>query len=219
MKKNFTKQRGQYGTTETYQDELNSADCVENIYHYLVDNYPIEGYTYCLLNVISEELYYKRDCITIPDNYEARTIQPDSPTIILRDNTNPNNVYLVLVSEDKYQSTGGNAIERIAKNFNVINDKVCNNIDILPYVMFISGKSFILENGEYDQYFLAKFREFLPYYYNNKPSIWTPGLPHNSAKKIWNRVYFKRDRFSYDEKMNILMETAMQSVNYYKSIL
>lgn len=212
------KKRGKYGTSETYNDEIISKECTGEIYQYLDAYEVIDGYEYVFLEKgITEYMYYKRDNSTGILPTKERKIESDIPSIILRNKNNKNEWYLILSGEDKYQDTLGNAIERTAKNFNATFEKICFNSDICPYPIFCAGKAFVNKNGEINDYILSKFREMLPYCQNGIPHIWNPSDIHTSFKKEWNRICFSQKRFTKDEKFNILMEIAEQSVAYLKN--
>lgn len=204
---------GKYGTEETCKDEFISKDCARDIYNYMVVNCPINGYTYKLLeNGIPVGLSFKRDGFKY-DETKSHLVVPDIPTIILQENKNPDNFYVVLMGDDKYQSTGGNAIERLVKNHRcVCEEKLCYNSDIVPYVIFCAGESFIKEDGTYSDYFMNKFIQMMPY-------GWDINSKYSSFKKKWNRLYLKRDRFTSEEKKKILTEVAIQSYEYYRNHL
>ena len=211
---------GKYGSEETNRDENFSKECAREIYKYHKTHDPIKGYRYVLLeDGVSENLYYKRDGVIFTEGFNARKIVPDVPTIILVENDNTDNFYIVLSGDDKFQTTGGNAIERTSKNLRVFEDKLCHNSDINPYAILCSGSSFFNEDGTPNDYFASKFRQMFPYLRNGKPYIWQSSDEHNSHKKMWNQLYLKKDRFTKDEKMEILKTVASQSIKYYKSVL
>jgi len=221
MKERKIKKVGGFGTEETGEDENNSKECINEIYLYLMVHHPIKGYTYRIYENIPERMYYERDCADNLSEYTSNNkVEPDIPAICLQSDDNPKDFYLVVSGDDKFQKTGGNAIERNMKNHRgVFEEKVCFNVDICPYVIFCCGESFIDENGEYDGYFMAKFRQMFPYVRHGKAHVWSPDDKHSSFKNEWNRIYFKRERFTKEEKIEILKDVALNSVEYYKSFL
>lgn len=213
---------GKYGTEETNRDENYSKECTREIYHFLRSYEPIKGYRYMILeDGVSESLYYKRDGVEIPDDFKVHKIEPDIPTIILVENNNPDNFYVILSGDDKYQETGGNAIERSSKNHRgVFEEKMCYNTNINPYVILCSGSAFVEEDGiTPNDYFNAKFRQMFPYCKNGNPYIWSPSDPHDSSKEMWNQLYLQRKRYTKEEKMNILKSVAIKSSKYYRNII
>ena len=217
MKDNRLHKVGNYGSEETCQDEINSVECAQEIYHFLVNNYPINGYVYKILEKgIPEYLPYKRDGYDYPVDAETHYVQPDIPAIILQEVTKPDNFYIVLSGDDKYQGTAGNAIERSNKNHRaVFEEKLCKNSDIVPYVLFLSGEAFIDENGKFSAYFTSKLRQMMPY----EAGYWEFSKPHSSFKRKWNLVYVQNERFSKESKLTILKKVAIQAATYYKTLL
>ena len=217
MKENRLHKVGNYGSEETCQDELNSVECAQEIYHFLVNNYPIKGYTYKILEKgIPEYLPYKRDGKDYPLDAEMHYIQPDIPAIILQEVAKPDNFYIVLSGDDKYQSTAGNAIERSNKNHRaVFEEKMCKNSDIVPYVLFLSGEAFIDENNKFSSYFASKLRQMMPY----DAEYWDFSKPHSSFKRKWNLVFVQNERFSKETKLTVLKKVAIQAATYYKTFL
>lgn len=221
MEKNLHKV-GKYGTEETCRDENYSFECSRKVYQYLKVNKPINGWRYMIMEEgVPETLYYKRDGVSIPSDFKEHKIIPDIPTIILLDNDNPNNFYVVLSGDDKYQETDGNAIERSNKNHRgVFEEKMCYNTSINPYVIFCSGTAFFKDDGiTPNDYFESKFRQMLPYTKNGLPYIWNRNEPHSSLKQKWNQLYLQKERFTKEQKYEILKTVAVESVDYYKSIL
>lgn len=217
---------GGWGTEETGKDENNSKECINEIYQYLMVHHPIKGYTYRVYESIPERMYYERDCADNLSEYTSNNkVEPDIPAIFLQSNSNPKDFYLIISGDDKFQGKDdkkkdGNAIERSMKNHRgVFEEKVCFNVDICPYVIFCCGKSFIDENGEYRGHYMAKFRQMFPYLRHGKAHVWSPDDKHSSFKNEWNRIYFKRERFTKEEKFKILKDVALNSVEYYKSFL
>jgi hypothetical protein len=213
------KKVGKYGSIETCNDEINSKECAMEIFNYLVVNHPIDGYTYKILESgVPEYLPYKRDNpkdYEVYDDMKKHKIVPDIPCIILQEDENPDNFYVILTGDDKYQETEGNAIERMGKNHrSFFEEKMCNNSDIVPYVVFCSGGAFLNEKNEFSSYFASKFRQMMPY-----TNTWSYNKPHSAYKRRWNLVFVQRTRFSFDEKMRILKNVALQSVNYYSELL
>lgn len=208
---------GKYGSKETCQDEINSKECASEVYLWLIAHEPINGYSYHILDEgFPEALYYKRDGLFID---ATNKIIPDIPTIILVDNNDKSKFYCVLSGEDKYQETKGNAIERQSKNWEVFWGKICYNIDICPYVIFCCGPGFFSDEKTLDSYFESKFRQMMPYMREGKPHIFDIFGEKNSFKKEWNRLYLSFNRFSREEKKEILLNVAKQSVEYYKLLL
>lgn len=217
--------RGNWGTEATYQDEKNSVECVESIFSYLDIHRPINGFRFRLLYSIPESLYYNRDCDfnilkEIRNSKSTHKITPDLPTIILQEIANPKNFYVVLSGDDKFQKTGGNAIERAVKNWRcVFEEKMCFNSAIVPYVIFCYGKSFIDDNNNYTPYFEAKWRQMMPYIYEGKPIKYDYNLPHSSFKTKWNQLYIQREDFTIEQKYEILKNVACEAVDYYSTLL
>lgn len=213
---------GKYGSEDTCRDERNSVICAKEIFQHLTLNEPINGWKYVLLeDGVSEMLYYKRDCVKLPEGFQPHKIVPDVPTILLCQDDNPYNFYVILSGEDKYQESGGNAIERSNKNHRaVFEEKMCYNTTINPYIIFCTGPSFFAKDRVTpNEYFEAKLRQMLPYTKEGRPYVWKRSDPHSSHKQKWNQIYLKYDRFTKEEKYDIMMEVAMQSVNYYKNLL
>lgn len=213
---------GKYGTEETCLDEKNSVECALEVFQFLKIHKPIKGWSYRILeDGVSEEMYYKRDGAEIPTGFKAHKIVPDIPTIIIVENNNPYNFYVILSGDDKYQETDGNAIERNSKNHRgVFEEKMCYNTSINPYVIFCAGPGFFEEDGiTTNDYFDSKFRQMFPYTRNGKPYIWTKNNPHNSLKQMWNQLYLQLQRFTKEQKIEILKNVALQSVEYYQNVL
>lgn len=213
---------GKYGTEETCLDENNSIECAREIWKYLKLNEPIKGWSYRILeDGVPETMYYEREGVSIPEGFKVHRIIPDIPTIILQENKNEKNFYVVLSGDDKYQETGGNAIERSNKNHRgVFEEKMCDNCSINPYVIFCAGSAFFEKDGiTINGYFESKFRQMFHYRRNGKPHIWSINEPHSSSKQMWNQLYLQRDRFTKEQKYDILKNVALESVKYYKSIL
>ena len=59
----------------------------------------------------------------------------------------------------------------------------------------------------------------LPYTKNGLPYIWNRNEPHSSLKQKWNQLYLEKERFTKEQKYEILKTVAIESVDYYKSIL
>lgn len=221
------KKRGKYGSYETVIDEEISKKCVNEIYQKLQVNYPIPGWEYRLLERIPEMMYYERD-INLTDektqkylneNVKGHNIEPDLPTIVLREKKNHKNFVVVLSGDDKYQDTQGNAIERSNKNHRaVFEEKMCANSDIVPYVILCSGPAFVDEDGNYRDYLLAKIRQMMPYNINDgRPGIWTPDNKISIYKRNWNLFFMQRERFTYEQQYEILSKVAFSAVEYYKN--
>jgi hypothetical protein len=213
---------GKYGTEETCRDENYSIECAREVFQYLKLHEPIKGWRYMIIeDGIPETMYYKRDGVPIPEGFGVHKICPDIPTIILSNVDNPDDFYTVLSGDDKYQETNGNAIERSNKNHRgVFEEKMCYNSSINPYVILCSGSAFFDEDGVTpNDYFESKFRQMFPYTKNGKPYIWSRNDPHNSSKQMWNQLYLQRERFTKEQKLDILKSVAMQSVKYYRSFL
>lgn len=212
---------GKYGTEKTDLDERISVECSREIYQYLVLNEPINGWGYRILeDGVYEYMYYKRDGVDISD-IGLNKIKPDIPTIILYELNNPDNFYVILSGDDKYQETEGNAIERSNKNHRgVFEEKMCFNSDINPYVIFCTGPAFFgKDESKLSEYFESKFRQMLPYTRNGKAYKWNKDIPHSSFKQSWNQLYLQKERFTKEQKIKILKEVAMESVRYYKNRL
>lgn len=205
---------GKYGEKETCIDENNSKMCVWRIFDLLRLHYPINGYTYKIYEDVPMYLPWQRDGGNITEAMRKACIQPDLPTIILQKNDNPLIFYVVLSGDDKSQKTKGNAIERANKNHRAFfEEKMCNNSDIVPYVLFCSGEAFITKKGTTTDYIVeCKLKQMMPY-------GWESNAPHTSFKKKWNQVYLKRERFTYEEKFEILKNIAEESVKYYENYL
>lgn len=207
---------GKYGSKETDKDERFSREIVEDIYYDLKVNYPINGFDYYYWEHIDESSYYKMLDQSIDTSSLTSSIVPDSGSIILRSNEDINTWYLVLSAEDKNQSSSGNAIERFAKNYNVMDGKICHNSEILPYVLFCSGEGLCTEERTLRNHIESKFRQILPCFKNGRPYIWSVEQKHTMYKNGWNLVYTKDKRFSYEEKREILYKVAKDVVEYYK---
>lgn len=216
---------GKYGSYETNKDENISKSCAEEILFFLRNKCNINGYTYKIYeNGIPEDACYKRDGRTYKEEWGTHKVCTDIPTIILEKDDDKTQFYIVLSGDDKYQETGGNAIERSNKNHRgVFEEKMCFNTDIVPYVIFCSGKSFVNEStnneivkneNDLNSYFFSKLREMMPYNFN-----WDKLHQHSSYKYKWNRLYVKKNRFTIEEKMSILTEVANESYEYYKDKL
>jgi hypothetical protein len=213
---------GKYGTEDTWYDENYSFECAMEIFQYLKTHEQIKGWRFVILeDGVPETMYYKRDGVSIPDDFKEHKIKPDIPTIILSEINNPDNFYVILSGDDKYQETGGNAIERNSKNHRgVFEEKMCYNTSINPYVILCSGSAFFKEDGiTPNDYFESKFRQMFPYTKNGTPYIWSRNDQHNSSKQMWNQLYLQKERFTKEQKLKILKNVAIQSVKYYKSIL
>ena len=221
MKDKLPYKVGKYGSKEIWKDEHNSEECSTEVFQYLKTNVNIDGYKFIILyDGVSELLYYERDGVQIPDTFKQHKIKPDIPTIILSEIKNPKNFYVVLAGDDKYQETGGNAIERSNKNHRgVFEEKMCYNSEINPYVIFCAGSAFFKDDGTYNDYFMSKFRQMFPYTKNGKPYFWNANDEHSSYKQNWNQLYIQKNRFTKEQKLDILMNVAMESVKYYKQLL
>lgn len=205
---------GKYGSHETYIDESNSRECIKELFTLLCNKYEINGYHYCLLNSgISDRLYYERDnAHNLEVMAKEHRIIPDITTIIIVKNGNNSIWYPIISGDDKYQETLGNAIERLGKNFkSVFWDKVCFNLPICPYVIFCSGK--IWMESDYE---MNKLRQMLPYTRKGEVHLWHHQDEHGIYKDDWNELYVKDERFTKEEKYEILQEVAIASVKYYK---
>ena len=215
---------GKYGTIETNRDENISKACAEELFLLLRDEYYIKGYTYKIyFDGIPEHICYERDNKSYKEEWGKHKICTDIPTIVLEKDDEPSQFYIVLSGDDKFQETGGNAIERSNKNHRgVFEEKMCDNADIVPYVIFCSGKSFVNENinnivendNELNNYFFSKLRQMMPYNFN-----WDKLNCHSSYKYKWNRLYVKKERFTREEKMAILEDVVKESYEYYKQKL
>lgn len=213
---------GKYGTEETCRDENNSVECAREVYQFMKLEKPLDEWRYIILeDGVPEIMYYKRDGVKIPEDFKTHKIEPDIPTIILQNVNNPVDFYVILSGDDKYQETGGNAIERSNKNHRgVFEEKMCYNSDINPYVLFVAGSAFFKEDGvTLNAYFESKFRQMLPYTREGKPYIWSKDVPHSSFKRRWNQLYIQRERFTKEQKFETLKSVAIQSYNYVRSIV
>lgn len=212
---------GKWGSVETNRDEIFSKDIVTHIYEDLCAYCPIDGYEYVLWESIEEAAYYSRDIEGFtPFGQPFGKIKPDSFAIVLRSINNPKNWYLVLCAEDKNQETNGNAIERFAKNYNVMRSLVCGRTEILPYIIFCSGEGLVGKiDGEFNDYMERKFRQTIGYVDDMHPSVWTVKTEHSIFKKKWNLAYVKKDRFTYEEKKDAMVSAAQAAVKYYSAIL
>ena len=191
MEENKLHKVGKYGTKETCRDENYSIECAREVFQYLKLHEPIKGWRYMIMeDGVPETMYYKRDGVQIPEDFKVHKI-------------------------------GGNAIERSNKNHRgVFEEKMCYNSSINPYVIFCSGSAFFNKDGVTpNDYFESKFRQMFPYTKNGKPYIWSRNDPHNSSKQMWNQLYLQKERFTKEQKFDILKSVAMQSVKYYRSVL
>lgn len=212
--------RGKYGTFETEKTEKESVECVNEIYNMLINDpkYQFENYEYKILDKLNTKMGARRDNPNyVCDETDKHYIIPDSPTIILLDKKNPKNFYMVLTCEDKYQKTMGNAIERLGKNFNLINNSFCSNVSILPYIFFYSGKAFF-KNNSFNTFIEQKLYSI---FINLGGNIyeWSAKNVKSIHKKNWNLCYFKKDSFTIDEKRAILKENIEKIIAFYKTML
>lgn len=215
---------GKHGSEETDKDERNSKECIFEIFEKCQEDYPIKGYGYRLVDKIRDDRVYKRDI----KGYEGNAtygIMPDGKAIILENNKDPmKEWYLFLSIEDKFQKTDGNAIERAAKNFIVMYEKVTRNSDVCPYVIFCSGEAFVDECGNKSNYFNAKWRQILPDTNVDNDVIIRhyddPHTPFKNGKDLWNLLYIQNDRFTYEDKLKYLIEEVVNpSYEYFKEKL
>lgn len=102
--------------------------------------------------------------------------------------------HVVLTGEDKYQDTQGNAIERLAKNLNMV-AKMCKHEGICPYAVFAAGDLAT-------DYMMGKFMEMCPFdEYRGKAVLYDKDSKHTSFKtERWNRFYFSQERFSREKR-------------------
>lgn len=214
---------GKYGQEGTFIDENNSVSCANEIYQYLLCHEPIKGWEYRILNHgVPEIMYYEREGADNLGEYEEELrkhrVRTDVPTIILQEKTNPRNFYVVLSGEDKYQATKGNAIERFTKNFNFFHNGMTCNSNINPYVLFCSGCAFFEKDKVSTGRLLeSKIRESITIRNGcGNLHVWNRNDEHSSEKHKWNRVYIQYKRFTKEQKLEILMEVALDSVNHYR---
>lgn len=210
---------GNYGSIETDLDERLSKYIVYDIFAELKFNYPIDNYEYMYWDTIKESSYYKRADSSIDTSGVTNEIRPDSGAIIIRNKNNYNDWHLILAAEDKNQENVGNAIERFAKNYNAMNDKVCHGCEILPYVLFCSGRGLCLKNETLREHIESKFRQALPFLKDGNPYIWSVQQEYTIYKNGWNLVYTRKNRFKYGDKKEILMGVAIDAIEYYKTKL
>ena len=212
---------GKWGSIETNRDEIFSKDIVSHIYEDLCAFCPIDGYEYVLWETIEETAYYSRDISGFSDSTNTYgKIVPDSYVIVLRSINNPKEWHLVLCAEDKNQETKGNAIERFAKNYNVMRNLVCGGTEILPYLIFCTGEGLVGGvDGEFNDYMERKFRQTIGYVDENHPSVWSVKTEHSIFKKRWNMAFVKKEHFTYDEKKEALVNAVQASVKYYSVVL
>ena len=214
-------QIGRYGSEETCKDEATSKACMKVIYDSLNGKELIKGY-HLELNYgkVLMEIFSKKFNLSTPTWMNGHGIDPDIPTLFLVSNDNPNEKHVLCTGDDKYQNSGGNAIERVAKNYNFFLNYLTYNSDINPYVVFCCGGSFLNENNEPKSYFWAKLLQTFKFTKDGKPNIfWSFYSDHSSDKNNWNQLYIQRERFTAEQKINILLNVINESIEYYKTIL
>ena len=182
---------GGHGSIESRNDEEISKLCMLEILEYCHLNFHFENYHFKYLSSLSEKYVYEH-------------------------NDDEKKWFLVATVEDKKQdSTNGNAIERYTKNFNFFFNDVSLNNQIAPYILFCKG-SFVNDDGTINDFLHSKLRISIP---KVPPTLWDVRNPNTSFKNNWNRVYMKKDSFTKEEKYSILLETVIESINYYKIFL
>jgi hypothetical protein len=206
---------GGHGSIESRNDEEISKLCMLEILEYCHLNFHFENYHFKYLSSLSEKYVYEHNGF-ICENINNHKIVPDGGIILLVNNDDEKKWFLVATVEDKKQdSTNGNAIERYTKNFNFFFNDVSLNNQIAPYILFCKG-SFVNDDGTINDFLHSKLRISIP---KIPPTLWDVRNPNTSFKNCWNRVYMKKDSFTKEEKYSILLETVIESINYYKIFL
>lgn len=198
---------------EIKQDEELTRKCMYDVFIHCSLTYNFDGYSFVYNKKVNEKTIYDI-CGYDTNGIDNHDIEPDGGVIFLVNDKNINEKYLILSSEDKKQDSNGNACERFTKNFNFFYNYVTNNIDINPYVLFFRG-SFINDDNTVNKFLHSKIRISLP----KTSVIWNVNNTNTSFKCKWNRIYMKRNAFNEEEKYNILLTTAIESIKYYESIL
>lgn len=221
LEKECLHQIGRYGSEETCKDEATSKACMNVIFNFLKTENIIDGYHLELENgKVMMDIYNKKNDLKVPSWMKGHGVCPDLPTLFLVSDENPNKKYILCTSDDKYQNTGGNAIERVAKNYNFFLNCLTDDVNINPYVVFVCGGSFLNENNEPKTYFWAKLLQTFKFTKGGKPNMfWSFDSEHSSDKSNWNQLYVQRERFNSKQKIEILLNVISESIDYYKTIL
>ena len=221
-KNSLLHQVGYYGSRETCKDEEISKACMETIFKFLNEKDLIKGYHLELTQYggVPMEIFHKKFNLELPEWITRHRIHPNVPTLYLVSNDNPNEKHILCSGDDKYRSTGGNAIERVAKNYNFFLNYLTYGSQINPYVIFVCGDSFLDEKNEPKPYFWAKLLQTFKFTKEGKPNIfWSFNSEHSSDKDNWNQVYVQKERFTSSQKLEILLNVINESIEYYKTIL
>lgn len=212
---------GRYGSEETCKDEAISKACMKVIFNFLNEKDLIKGYHLELnSSKVLMDIYSKKFNLDTPSWMLGHGVDPDIPTLFLVSNDNPNEKHVLCTGDDKYQNTGGNAIERVAKNYNFFLNYLTYGTDINPYVIFCCGGSFLNESNEPKSYFWAKLLQTFKFTKEGKPNIfWSFNSNHSSDKNNWNQLYVQRERFTVEQKIEVLLNVINESIEYYKTVL
>lgn len=193
-----------------YADEEISQSAMEEVFFQLSNKHHIEGWTYEYLKSIS--LNALLASLGIDDDNKYKDYKFDGGIIILRNNSNPKQIKIVLTCEDKSQQAKANAIERLANQLWVLH--TYTDSSILPEVVFFSGNATKFdENGNIENSTIrGTIKGFI------SPSLKISENGHIS-KDRWNMIYLKEGRFTKEEKVNILLEAANKSISYWKAVV
>ena len=182
------------------------------------------------ISLAHEKQWYLKNIVaelrhTYPDtefhyHFDSSSIRPDGGVLHIRGKTDDKIMYPVLIAEVKNQGTNdlraeeglpkqakGNAIERLGKNLIGLRTALMRE-SIFPFVCFGYGCDFEADSSILDRVStMAMFGKLNTTYLHNE----------ESGKFNRGSFYFRPERWSVDEMVEIMNDIAERSVLYYFS--